>query len=78
MSETFYCHLCDNEYIVTKAVQFDNPPSWTKCKPTYVCKSCFNDYEPPEVTFDDALGYRCEQDQIALQALSCKRAIKNI
>ena len=38
-----------------------------------LCKECDNTYEPPEVTYDDALSYKCSTQEQIRESLELKR-----
>ena len=69
-----FCEICFKEDIPNEElVVFCEPPSWTGLPKTYSCRSCADNYEPPEETFDDALARKCDDQRRSEEAYSLKR-----
>lgn len=67
------CYLCGESGETKTMVAFMIPPSWTNLQAEYTCQSCFDNYEPDTVTFDEALAHKCNEEQQTLEALDLKR-----
>ena len=67
------CELCNKDVPKGKLVKFTDVPSWALFRTPLLCKDCLDSFEPPEVTFDEALAYRCSAREEMEQAIRLKR-----